>query len=105
MRGGCCQHNSINRRSLITGNVSTDESRKEIRKRPGAPSVPANATIFCFQDCKLTLRTRPPDKWTNAIQESRNKLGTSLPEVGHPVRAPFRWLAGSRRRQSAAPRG
>src|ERR1043166_9015692 len=35
-------------KSLMTGNVSTDESRNEIKNRPGAPSVPANATIFCF---------------------------------------------------------
>ena len=39
---------SISNRSLITGNVSTDESKKEIRKSPGAPKVPANATTFCF---------------------------------------------------------
>ena len=32
----------------MTGNVSTDESRKEIRNSPGAPSVPANATTLCF---------------------------------------------------------
>jgi len=49
MRSGCWMANSISRRSLITGNVSTDESKKEIKKSPGAPSAPANPTIFCFQ--------------------------------------------------------
>ena len=33
---------------MITGNVSTEESRNEIRNSPGAPSPPANATIFSF---------------------------------------------------------
>src|SRR5260370_16196077 len=45
--------NSISSKSLITGNVSTDESRKEIRKSPGAPSPLANATTFCFHPLKL----------------------------------------------------
>jgi hypothetical protein len=40
-------------RSLITGNVSTEESRKEIRKSPGAPSPVANATTFCFHPLKF----------------------------------------------------
>src|SRR5579864_108137 len=31
------------------GNESTEESRKEISSKPGAPSPPANATTFCFQ--------------------------------------------------------
>src|SRR6267378_7874155 len=44
---------SISSRSLITGNVSTDESRKEIRKSPGAPSPVANATTFCFHPLKF----------------------------------------------------
>jgi hypothetical protein len=32
----------------MTGKVKTEESRKEIRKSPGAPKLPAKATIFCF---------------------------------------------------------
>src|SRR6266568_1042011 len=39
---------SISSKSLITGNVSTDESRNEIRQSPGAPRLPANATILSF---------------------------------------------------------
>src|SRR5258707_2955268 len=57
---GCWMHNSIKRRSLITGNVSTDESRKEIRNRPGAPRPPANATIFCFHPFRLGGKRFPP---------------------------------------------
>src|ERR1700740_1567605 len=33
----------------MTGKVRNEESRKEMRKRPGAPRGPATATIFCFQ--------------------------------------------------------
>src|SRR5207302_8041924 len=43
----------INSRSLMIGNVSTEESRKEIRKSPGAPSPLANATTFCFHPLRL----------------------------------------------------
>jgi hypothetical protein len=42
----------------MTGNVSTDESRNEIRKSPGAPSPPANATTFCFHPFKLGSNQR-----------------------------------------------
>src|SRR5207245_3939341 len=52
IRAGCWMDNSIRSRALLTGNVSTDESRNEIRKSPGAPSPPANATIFCFHPPK-----------------------------------------------------
>ena len=41
-------------RSLMMGNESTDESKKEIRNRPGAPSPLAKAIIFCFQPLRLT---------------------------------------------------
>src|SRR6202795_5131059 len=51
---------SINSKSLMIGNVSTDESRKEIRNSPGAPSVPANATIFCFHPLSLPCNPRHP---------------------------------------------
>src|SRR6267378_6388233 len=44
---------SISSRSLITGNVSTEESKKEIRKSPGAPSPAANVTTFCFHPLKF----------------------------------------------------
>src|SRR5437660_5648418 len=44
---------SISSRSLMMGNVSTEESRNEIRNSPGAPSPPANATIFAFHPFKL----------------------------------------------------
>src|ERR1700720_1291264 len=49
MRAGRRMESSISSKSLITGKVSTEESRKEIRNSPGAPSPPAKATIFCFQ--------------------------------------------------------
>src|SRR5439155_24209386 len=48
--------NSISSRSLMIGNVSTEESRNEIRKSPGAPSPPANATIFCFHPFRLVAK-------------------------------------------------
>jgi hypothetical protein len=57
MRAWCWIESSISSKSLITGNVSTDESRKEIKNNPGAPSVPANATIFAFHP--LTLSSTP----------------------------------------------
>src|SRR5580698_8085865 len=41
-------------RSLIMGNERTDESRKEMRKSPGAPSPLAKAIIFCFQLFRFT---------------------------------------------------
>src|SRR6267143_6966418 len=53
MRAGRWMDSSISSRSLITGNVSTEESRKEMRKSPGAPSPVANATIFCFHPLKF----------------------------------------------------
>jgi len=37
----------------MIGNVSTEESRKEMRKSPGAPKPVANATTFCFHPLKL----------------------------------------------------
>ncbi len=40
----------------MIGNVSTEESRKEIRKSPGAPSPLANATTFCFHPLKLVAK-------------------------------------------------
>src|SRR5262250_275748 len=49
MRTGRSMLSSISSKSLITGNVKIEESRKEIRNSPGAPSAPAKATIFCFQ--------------------------------------------------------
>ncbi len=53
MRDGFWIESEINSKSLMTGNVSTEESRKEIMKRPGQPRLPANATIFCFQPLRL----------------------------------------------------
>src|SRR6267143_2787324 len=53
IRAGRWMDSSISSKSLITGNVSTDESRKEIRKSPGAPSPAANATTFCFHPLKF----------------------------------------------------
>src|SRR5580692_2511487 len=49
MRAGCSMESSMSRRSLITGKVRMEESRKEMRNSPGAPRVPAKRTIFCFQ--------------------------------------------------------
>jgi hypothetical protein len=37
----------------MMGNESTEESRKEMRNRPGAPSPPANAIILSFQPLRL----------------------------------------------------
>src|SRR5437867_13239692 len=48
--------NSISSKSLMIGNVSTEEARKEIRKSPVAPSPPANSTIFCFHPFKLVAK-------------------------------------------------
>src|ERR1700674_1409410 len=53
IRVGCSIDNSISSKSLIIGNVSTEESRKEIRKSPGAPSPLANATTFCFNPLRV----------------------------------------------------
>src|SRR5277367_713068 len=36
------------------GNESTDESKKEMRNSPGAPSPLAKATTFCFQPFRFT---------------------------------------------------
>src|SRR5580700_6241228 len=44
----------MRRRSLMIGKESTEESRKEMSRSPGAPSPPANATIFCFQPFRLS---------------------------------------------------
>src|SRR5690348_9966026 len=59
IRAGCWMESSISRRSLITGNVRTDESKNEIKNSPGAPSVPANTTIFCFQTLSFPCKTPP----------------------------------------------
>src|ERR1700688_161657 len=64
---------SINNKSLITGNVSTEESRNEIRKSPGAPSPPANATIFCFHAPSFEDNEIPPSK--NRVLPSRKNGG------------------------------
>src|SRR5882762_4461633 len=63
---------SINSKSLITGNVSTEESRKEIRKSPGAPSPVANATTFCFHPLKFDGK----DIFSNPIFQ--NLRGSSI---------------------------
>ncbi len=47
---------SINNKSLITGKVRTEESKNEIKNSPGAPSAPANTTIFCFHPLNLTSK-------------------------------------------------
>src|ERR1700721_334072 len=52
IRAGFCMDNWISSKSLIIGNVSTEESRNEIRSNPGAPSPLANATTFCFHPLK-----------------------------------------------------
>src|SRR4029077_16603276 len=62
---------SISNRSLITGNVSTDESRKEIRKSPGAPRTPAKATLFCFHALNGLVKRKPPGKVLNSQTLSR----------------------------------
>src|SRR5271156_522574 len=40
-------------RSLMMGKESTEESRKEMRNRPGAPSPLAKAIIFCFHPLRV----------------------------------------------------
>src|SRR5271166_6150946 len=62
---------SISSRSLITGNVSTEESRNEIKKRPGAPRAPANAMIFCFQVLSWNDKNEPPRKVEISLTEAR----------------------------------
>src|SRR5712692_1339695 len=49
MRTGCCIASSMRSRSLMIGNERTEESRKDIRSKPGAPSPLAKSTTFCFQ--------------------------------------------------------
>jgi len=58
----------IRSKSLITGKVKIDESRKEIKNRPGAPKVPANATILCFQTVKDEGNARPPRNRVSVYQ-------------------------------------
>src|SRR3979490_1067094 len=60
IRAGWSMESLINSKSLMTGNVSTEESRKEIRKSPGAPSPLANASTFCFHALKLGGKSIPP---------------------------------------------
>jgi hypothetical protein len=59
MRAGCWMESSISSRSLITGNVSTEESRNEIKNNPGAPNAPANATIFAFHALSFPPKLSP----------------------------------------------
>src|SRR6267142_509565 len=49
MRAGCRIERSINSRSLMTGNVRTEESRKETRRSPGPPRADAKKMILFFQ--------------------------------------------------------
>jgi len=56
MRAGRWIESSISSKSLMTGKVSTDESRNEIRNKPGAPSPPAKNTIFCFQPLRFPCK-------------------------------------------------
>src|ERR1700734_4034976 len=59
MRDGFWIESEISSKSLMTGNVKTEESRNEIMKRPGQPRLPANATIFCFQPLRLLACNDP----------------------------------------------
>src|SRR6266852_5523491 len=61
IRAGCSIDSSISNRSLMTGKVSTEESRKEMRKSPGAPSPLANATTFCFHPLKFICKSGSSD--------------------------------------------
>src|SRR5271154_6904685 len=49
MRVGLLMQRLISNRSLMIGKLSTEESRNEIRNKPGAPKAPAKIIIFCFQ--------------------------------------------------------
>src|SRR5260370_20263001 len=58
MRAGFLIERSIKRPSLMMGNVSTEESRKEMRNSPGAPRPPARVPIFCIHE--LNFEGTPP---------------------------------------------
>src|SRR5438309_9606651 len=74
---GCCMANAISSKSLMLGHVSTEESRKEIRKSPGAPSPPANATIFCFHPFKLVANRNSSDPFADSCLHVALDLGAA----------------------------
>src|SRR5208283_6095227 len=76
----------ISNRSVITVNVSTDESRKEIRKSPGAPSTPANATIFCFHALNELVKRKPPEKRGIHRRSGRSRAASRSPRRLHRKR-------------------
>src|SRR5580704_11141990 len=70
----------------MMGNESTEESRKEISSRPGAPSPAANATTLCFQPLK--------DNPNSSSQSSRIPRHSNL--FGHKCKGaatPFRTIS------------
>src|SRR5271156_465448 len=59
MRAGWLMHRLMSSRSLMMGKLRTEESKKEIRNRPGAPREPAKTNIFCFQRLNLDVNASP----------------------------------------------
>lgn len=58
----------------MIGKLRTEESRKEMRKRPGAPSAPAKVTTFCFQPDKGCCKEKTSVR--NENQFSRRSNGS-----------------------------
>src|SRR6266849_1900111 len=81
MRAGRCMASWINSQSLMIGNVSTEESRNEISQSPGAPSPPANVTIFCFHAFKLGVNRNSSCK-SDSLAEGRLPRAQLLREGG-----------------------
>src|SRR5271165_31260 len=77
----------ISSKSLITGNVSTEESRNEMRKSPGAPRPPANATIFCFHPLNFPCKTSLPLQKFHRVYQTRSHTPVfSVSSVLFPLR-------------------
>src|SRR5277367_232245 len=68
MRSGRCMESWISRRSLMIGKESTEESRNEISRSPGAPNPPAKAMIRCFQPPKLSAKRSSHPFWSAAAR-------------------------------------
>jgi len=87
----------------MTGKVRIDESKKEIRNSPGAPSAPANATIFCFQPLKgavnaflrKSVRPKRTFRVATALAWSEKRLNRLADDVVSPVQ--IVWLDHQRR--------
>ena len=56
----------------MIGKLRTEESRNEMRKRPGAPKAPAKVTTFSFQ---------PVRGWGDCKEKTSVRVGSSLAGV------------------------